>query len=598
MLIGLIFLLAAILLGYAVSWKIFKEERFSPAILFGIVVATWVLFAASMLFGFGEFSIAIAAIICYAAASYLLVIKRQKIVFGEIASKESAAVAFIAFVFFFYSVHVGISLNNGFSLATQDYAFHLGIMNTISQGNFPPVYPNYSQAPLSYYYFIDFFGAALVGGGMGLFFAFELIIALLMAAIAHSAFVLARKISGSTLAAILALGLLLLIPSCVGCQPGGAAFFSIFSQTGDSAIPKCFPIAPLLPSFPLSQPPIAVGFLCIFVLLLSSLEKISGNKPILLGVLVGLTAAFHVYFFLAMLAIAFAWLLLEKNRESALLFGSAFIFGALQILLLFKDKAGAAFGEFIKPNLFAYSNNLWDLFLFWLLNAGPHMLLAVLGILVWKGKNPKIIIALGVCVLIFLFGNAFNIAPYNWDSNKLFLPLLLLLPVFGGIFLNWLFDRKLGGKAVFGIIALFALASAYYQTFIYFTPALDQTPVKVSDAASFDACIWMKANIPVSSIVLAGDTLEESTCIYAVGGRKAFYSVPFWVRTHGFNWDLGKDEQKMVLNGDLELASKFGISHVMADRELEREISPKLREKLLGVYSKDGVNIYRITEQE
>ncbi len=600
MLLALLVLFSTFLLGYSIAKRFFKPELFPASIFFGILFFTWTLFLFSLLFNFSQLSIYL-TVIAALVASFILSGKR--ISFNSIPSsvfqKDSLAVFIASLLFIGYSSIIAIDFSNGFSAATQDFPFHLGIIASLSENDFPPTYPNFSQQSLSYYYFIDLFAVSLAIGGFSHFFAFQLLQTLLISSAITAFYMLSRHLIGTKMGGGIAIILIFLVSPCTGCQAAGAAGFASFFPPEFENLAefgtKGFPISPNLLAFPFSQLPLAFSFL---FFALFSLYLVS-SKPFdftLLGITLGLMPMFHLFFFLIFIFIIFVLYLFERKKE--LLYGIiiAIILAIPQIFILLSDKANTALSQqFFLFELFAYSETLLDLGQFWLLNIGFHLILAIIGLFLWKKIDSRFKAIVSATLIIFVIANVIAFAPYRWDSNKLLLPFLLLLPIFSAYGINELLKKGIAYKAIVVIIALLAISSSYYQFFIYFDLSIQQTPLRLADESTLAACNWIKENTPSNALFIADEALEKSPCIYSVAGRRTFYSVPFWIQSHGFNSDGVKQQQAQILAGDVELAKKYGITHILADPDFELKISNSLMQHLKPVYvSKTGISIYEI----
>ncbi len=601
MLLALLILVCVFVLGYGIACRFFKDELFPASVLFGILIYTWGVFLLSSVLGFSMISISVIAFFSAIAAFFLLKDHFSlKDIPAALFEKDSLAVFLVSLLIAGYVSFISISFSNGFSVATQDFALHLGIINTVANGNFPPHYPNFSEQPLSYYYFTDLFASTLVTGGLNHIFAFQLVLSLLVASFVTAFYSLSRNLLNSRIGALFAILLMFIVSPCTGCQHGGAAWFSPFYPPPIEKImvsgPKGFPFAPTLLSFPFSQPPMAFGFLFLSIFA-SYVTGMREKNHLALGAAIGLLPMFNAFFFIALLAIFFVFIIYYRKKGWLSGFVAALAIAAPQFAFLLSDKLQNTLAQsFFRPELFAYSQNLYDLAMFWLLNAGGHMALAILAFFLWEKANRDIeLILLGVLAL-FAFGNFFVIAPYRWDSNKLFLPLLLFVCIYAAFGIEWLRRENIFTKAAFAAIVLLALASSYYQFFIFFNPVFPQAPVHLADGDFTKSCLWIAGNVPSGSVFLADYSLEKSSCIYSLGGRQVFLSVPFWAETHGFDTNFAKSEQQRMLSYDLEAIRRNGITHILADEGLSKQISPALRQHLRLAHSENGVFVYEIVQ--
>ncbi|MFH0972240.1 MAG: DUF2298 domain-containing protein [Candidatus Micrarchaeota archaeon] len=600
MLLALLVLVSTIALGLAIAKRFFKADIFPAGVMMGVLLFTWPLYLLSVLIGFSEIGI---LVICISALVSAYFINNKKIELKGIKKilfeRDTLAVFAAAFLLMAYSAFIAINLTDGFSVATQDFAFHTGIIHTISNGNFPPQYPIFSQQRLTYYYFSHLFTAALARGGLDQIIAFQLVLVLLIASFIAAFYTLAKNILASRWGGILAILLMFIVSPCTGCQESGACWFAPFSPPNPEKMlitgPKGFPYAPTMLAFPFSQLPMAFAFLFLALFIRFALENGPKINYAMWGVFAGLLPMFQVFYYFAILGMLLLLALLYRNKNSVLAVVLAAAIGLPQFFIMLSDKAANTLSQhFLKPEMFAYSETLWDLAMFWVLNIGGHVLLAALGIYFWKNKNRAFAAITFGALVLFLIGNFFILTPYRWDSNKLFLPFLLLLALFAANGALWLAKKNKITKAIALLVLILAIPSAYYHFFIYYNPIYAQTPVKLSTPEIEAACFWIGKNTPTDSIFIADDSLEGSTCIHSLGGRLVFLSLPQLPTTHGFSMDPIVEQQGQILKGNMDLVKKFRITHLMADAEFEKRISPQLRAHLNKIYAEKGVTIYKV----
>ena len=602
MLLAFVVLVCAFFAGHALAARLFKTELFPYSLLLGSMAFSCLLYLLGIALGFGLPAILLSSLACLVIYILLNGKKLDLIGIGESLFNRDSFLVFICttLALAFFS-NISISYENGFSVATQDFAFHLGIINTMANGNFPPAYPGYSPQRLTYYYFPHILPAALRFGGLDSPMAFQLFLVLVSASFICAFYCLSRDLLGSPAGGLLAIAFLFIVSPCTGCQHSGASWFSPFYPPDVAKMlisgPKGFPFAPTMLSFPISQLPMAFAFL----FLAFSVRFFRDNKAPISRIQYGLALAafpmFHTFFFLILLGIFLLIAIIERKRAASLGLLVAAAIGGAQFVFLLSDKAKSALaGNYFHYELFAYSQGIWDLLMFWVLNAGGHILLAALGLLyLWKrGPHGLLPVFLAGAAAVFIFGNMFILTPYRWDANKLFLPFLLMVSVLSAAGIFWLWEKNTLTKAICGLILLLGAASSYYHFFIYFDSTYEQTPVHLSSPAVFEACKWAKIHTDPKAIFLADDSLEGSSCLYAYSGRMVLLSIPQLPETHGFSTSAIKQDIAEILAGDLSLAGRHGVTHVFADSDLEKRISPELRARLLALYSQDGVSIYSI----
>lgn len=599
MLLSILILISVFLIGEAISRKFLKNSRLPATILFGVLAFTWTLAIICLILGFRDASIFLAIAICILLSFFLegrsLVDPKS---LRALLEKDTLAIFVVSFIIVAYAAHLSIGTAGGLYAASSDPIFHLGIINTISQGNFPPIYPNLATENLSYYYFADLFIASLVLGGFGPLIAFQFFIALAIGAFVASFYSVAKFLTMSRLGGLLAIFLMFIVAPCTHCQAAGSPWFSaFFPQSLEKSAEygaKGFPIEPVLLSFPFSQPPLAIAFLFFAVLLRVMFENQDRKHIALIAASVGLMPFFHIFQFFTIMFLLLCYWYFHKDRLLEFGILAAFLIALPQLFYLIGEKTGAAASGFLRPQLYAYSNNLEDMALFWLLNIGGHLLLGLAGWFLWKDKRKDLAILALAALALFIIGNFVQLSPYVWDSDKIFLPFLLLMPIFAAYTLLWLYRGETARKTIFYLILAFSLLSAYQQFLVYFHPSVAKAPYPLFSSSLMAGCEWAKINTPKNAVFLTSEILQHSGCISAFGARKAYLSYGFWAESHGYDKRKYLDFADRMLAGDLAAARAGGITHVLADVDLEGRIRPEFRSHLSQIYSEKGVSIYEV----
>ncbi|MEK6954010.1 MAG: hypothetical protein AABX01_03315 [Candidatus Micrarchaeota archaeon] len=594
MLLALIALASSFLFGYEIAKKLFDVELFAPSLLIGTLAFSWLVFIASLVLGFNS-NLVLAASILLVVLVYAISRKAKGFAFShlKIFSRDSFAVFLVSFLLIGYSSMLAIDQSDGLASASWDTAFHLGIISSISQGNFPPAYPNLSSELLSYYYFLHLFASSLVTGGLSTIFAYQLVQTLLIVSFLAGFYVLAREILGSRLFAFISVALLFFASPCTGCQMGGSAFLSVFSpQIGSAALgmaSKGFPFGPtpITLAFIQFTTAFALLFLVVFIRLLSSSRK---NRLYEAAVLLGILPMFNAFFFAAFF-VMFGFLTIARKYDPRPLVLAAII-SIPQFLIMLSQKT-AGIMQYFRFELYG-GNAPNDLLLFWLQNAGVHIALAAIGVIILrKISRDFAILSLGALAL-FIFGNFFRIAPYELEASKLFLPFLAIACIYAAGALASFVQKGAALRLLAIAIIAIGLISSYNQFFIYLSPGSVHAPVSLGGKSVVSACEWASQNTPKNSTFIADPAAENSACIYAIAGRRAFLSIPYFVATHGFDEAKYAQIQSSILGGDLDLAKTNGITHIFSAGGLEGKISDNLRRNLEKIYSSGGTSIYLI----
>lgn len=135
-------------------------------ILLSIMVSTYSVFLISVVLGYSRYSILVASSFFLPWSIYFF--KRNVLEIFKVITENLTQFLIGLFVFCIYllALYPGIfTINDGYVVMSssnwQDTAMHSGIIESISQGNFPPQAPYFSGVPLNYYYFTDFHSAII-----------------------------------------------------------------------------------------------------------------------------------------------------------------------------------------------------------------------------------------------------------------------------------------------------------------------------------------------------------------------------------------------------------------------------------------------------
>lgn len=143
-----------------------KKFKLPLYMLLSVTVSTYLIYFVSLLIGFSRYSIIISFI--FFIPWIVIHIKSISKTLFDLFKSQYLPLSFSIIVFLIYliSLYPGIFTDHdGYIVMSssnwQDTAMHSGIIESISQGNFPPQAPYFSGVPLNYYYFTDFHSSIL-----------------------------------------------------------------------------------------------------------------------------------------------------------------------------------------------------------------------------------------------------------------------------------------------------------------------------------------------------------------------------------------------------------------------------------------------------
>ncbi len=157
--------------GYLIVENFFPEipklYRLPLYFLLSILVSTYLVYFLSLILGFSRFSILLSIFLIL--LWFLIHLSKNKKISLNLLKEHRAGLFLSLFVFlvYFIALYPAIfRIYQGYIVMSgpnwQDTALHLSIIQSISQGNFPPQAPYYSGRSLTYYYFTDFHSAILL----------------------------------------------------------------------------------------------------------------------------------------------------------------------------------------------------------------------------------------------------------------------------------------------------------------------------------------------------------------------------------------------------------------------------------------------------
>ena len=390
----------------------------------------------------------------------------------------------------------------------QDTPFHYEIIESISNGNFPPQTPNYVGTSLSYHYFVDFHTAIVEKVYGYLPTLLPILNAVFIGVFAVSMYALVRPHGRQ--AAIAA--------AVVGTFGWGFSYYKFFSALfcGESVVFNSFfeyggtfGLPPIYDNL-LQQRPMLMG-LPALVLVLTLLRNMDDKKRLLLaGLVTGLVYQFNnVAFFCCFVAYAFCLFVNLKKFKLSYLF---FVLPSL-VALPFILGGGATFQ--------ATLNVAWAIqfvknpLTFYILNLGLPLLLAIYCF--FKRGNWYL---KGTMLALLIIPHFVIFTPNVWDMYKFFMFAWIPIAALAGISLAK--TRKL---VAFILVLLSILTSVSVIVYNINTNFMGAT------WAEYNVGIWTRENTPENSVFLTYYYIHAPTSM--IGGRLRVSSDINWPYGHG-----------------------------------------------------------------
>lgn len=610
--------------------RIFKLPLY---LLLSVLTSTYVVYLVSLLVGFTKSSILISFFLFIPWLIYYFGKKNFSFYFFR---KHRAALAFSAFSFlvFLIALYPGIFTNyKGYFVMSavnwQDTAMHQGIIQSLTQGNFPPQAPYFAGAPLSYYYFSDFHTAILATLVEGFFPRILVFDNPFFAAIfSLSLYSLSFYITKSRLTSLLS--------SFLGVFSGNFMFLRFFKDVSDlgttssTAIielvknhgytleDKLMRMVPMTDYF-LQNRPMMVGLpavVLVFALILAGYREKEKKCFLLAGIIASLLIKFQFFAFgVSVLLFVLGTLIFLKRKsfKKAIIYSILFLipvsFSAVIILITKVD--GDSLIEIFKES---FSLGPWDtaksfswylkfsLFNFGVPFAGA--LVFFLGIVIGRIKFSKSYLFLATwAALMYLVPHLVKFTIYDGDMFKFFYFMMIPISIAASIPLARLYKKKIG---IFLLIPLLVITSLTSLLTLSWSFTNKNFAYSKED---YEAGLWIRENTPERSFFVTLPTVHSA--VSEIGGRLRLLSYINWPYSHGFN--KGKDNVFTRL-GDIEdfyqsaqegrdktesILRRYNIKYVYFSPE-ERGKYP-FAEKTLdsssylrAVYNQGGVVIYEV----
>lgn len=599
--------------------------------ILSILLSTNLIYLASLVIGFSRFSILLT--FSPFVLGFLLKASRPKV--GKyIPALILSLVIFFIFVislyhaiFYKYQNYIVMGANNW-----QDTAMHMGIIESIANGNFPPQAPYFAGQPLSYYYFSDFHTSILekLSGEFNpriLIVDNALFAGVFFLSLYSLVYYFVRKNGVSLLSAFVGtfFGNLCFIEFVgdlirTGCTSNclSAARGLIASNGYAMEYNGLYQITVMADYF-MQNRPMMVGLPAAAVaalLVLLGFRKKS-YRLLLLAALIQILLFKFQFFSVAVIEVSFVLLfflhiVFSRPRLHILKLGlTLFLASTLGlILMMFIFKSNTSVVSLFLSN---FRLGPWSLdhspvwyMQFIVANFGISIVLVPLGILVIILKNKFSPSWLFISLWgAFLFATPFLVrfTIFDRDMFKFFyffaIPLVVLL---GVVFSLLLKHRTPGRVVVMAVVIVSCFSSFLTLTWSYLNRNMGYTNEQ------YQAGIWIRENTPQKSVFLEIPTVHSP--VDQIGGRLRVLSYINWPHSHGYNTGvdnvfsrLGDINSLYMNSADSELVDqivrKYNVNYIYYGGE-ERRNHPEAERELSRldilslVYNSNEIKIYAV----
>ncbi len=573
-------------------------EKLVLTLFLSVLFSTQLVYWLSLLIGYSKVSIVLAGLV-FVPALFFFRIERPDF---RLLKHPAVLLALGTFIIFYIILSASVWVFQGNEILLsgsnwQDTPMHLGIIESLNQGNFPPQMPYYSGIKMTYHYFVDFHTAIIEKMAdtfnPGLLVYLNSFFASLFAL---AIYVVANHVTQSTRASCFA--------AIIGVFGGGFGYIKFFNalvstnwnRFSDLFLQNYviewkgfFQVVPVFESLLQSRPQMMglTGLaLAAYFLYRGFMEK-NARKMILAGLIIGLIFPFHVIAFVSGGLIFILLFFYSIYQKKFWLKGSLFFLLPILLSLPFILAISTPVHFSLDPGWWAPDKSPSGLSLFYIGNLGIPFVVSFF-VPAFQKKHRFFLYSWIISMLII--PNIISLTPDSFDMYTFFHFMWIPVAIACGIFLEGLYAKKLH------IIVLLLIVFSVYTPFL---DAAWNLSVKYPgySLAQYNAGIWVRENIHQNSVFLEASGIHSPPS--QIGGRLEIMGYGTWAYGHGFEiWTRGADIDKAfsgTKNDTLMFAAKYNASYAYIGSE-EQEKYKGVKEKFdlnfKNIYSDDAGRIW------
>ncbi len=574
-----------------------------------IIISTYFAYFAFIIFGFSRGVLGF--LIFLFSLIFIFYALKQRFIFKKRSlHKRAVLISIFIYILFFVALAPGImTFFNGYWVLSavnwQDTAMHLGIMESIREGNFLPQAPYFSGQPLTYYYFSDFHTALVA------FFAnkpsWEVLVwdnpffaALFSLSIYGLTMSTTRSRSASVFASLTSVfaGSFMFLYFISDWAESNFLFSTLSHLIRNKGYTMDFDtvvtMVPMADYF-LQNRPMMVGLSTVVCTMILSLEKKHWTKALFLASAI---SAFVFKFQLFASVVGFGVIglsvlinLRHKNKKEILkAIGVVLIPVIVVAIWLSASRVGStSFIEVVRSTLrlgpWNKEADLGWFLLFYPANLGTTFILGLIyGLFnLRKNQNKKLHFLFVYSIYCLLVPLIVVFTAYEWDMFKFFYFSQIGFVVLSGVSLNFLWKYKWG--KMLALFLLLSIGATSILTLLW--SGLNKFQAYTND--QYLAGLWIKNNTPKNTIFLTPPTVHSP--VTQIAGRLRVLSYTTWPYSHGYS--IGEDNvfarlediEKVYEEPDTSKAKnvfyKYNVDYIYWDENVEKDY-PGIYLKLLN----------------
>ena len=450
-----------------------------------------------------------------------------------------------------------------------DWPVHLGNVASFAYaGNFPPTHPRFAGTSFGYHYLSDLTAAMLVPFGLEPGAALSLHSFVLCVAVAVGLYVFARRLTGSPLAASLAVilflygGNLAWLLTASAIDESGDLLGTLTTKAWDFHWKSDYDFwwVNMFWGFWAPQRAFLYGLPIAFVVLrtTSLAHRLPGYlRWLIAGVIGGLLPLAHLGTLLALAMVVPVLFLLRPSR-GWIVFGLVWVAVALpQLLLIGGGGAGALSAARLQFGWVAGADPLW----FYLKNLGPFLALLPVALFtrVVPDRGRRL---LGAFMVIFVAANLAVFQPWDWDNHKILVWWFLATAILVGALLARAWER--GGPParalVVGALGVMLLSGALEDL----GQALGQSRYQMIDRDGVAMGRRIRDDLPPRARFVTG--MRNQDVAQMVAGRQLVVGHDDWLWAEGLPFEARRADVIRILRLEPDtdaLLTRYAVDYVL-----------------------------------
>lgn len=494
-----------------------------------------------------------------------------------------------------------------------DLQMHLGFVTSIAEQKvFPPNYPFLDGYKTNYPFLVNMLSSSLYLFGTPLRLSVLIPSYVITLLLVTGFYILSFKITGKKSACVLSCVLFFLGGGLgfVYFINGAEPFTSIFNEyyhTPTNCLdynlrwvnPICDMIIP--------QRTTMAGWCVLFPALWLLVDGITTGKRksyVILGVIAGAMPMIHTHSFLALGIISGALFLLcfpyKESKKTYIInwicYGVIALILALPQLFYWTFSQTAGNESFLRLG-FNWVNETDNYFWFYIKNWGITALLSIPAIIFAPKMNKRLLIA---CGIIFLLAECVIFQPNEYDNNKLFFVVYMIMVISVSDWLIHMWKKTEHFTLKCALASLIIMLGTLSGTLTIIREYVSGGAYETFSEEDIKIAEYIRKNTPSDAVFLTGN--YHLNPVVSLAGRNIYSGSSLYVYFHGFTEEYYKrsEEIKSAYSGTAQELVQFckykGMDYVyLSEKEIEEyKISQETFNMLEKVYSTGSKALYRI----